>query len=136
MPGELPVVAQPEHLHDAQMLKSKLQNGAGARNTWVVVEDEKILPDPTTHEAIRSYHTYCERWAEELITSGREFVAAFQVQPILQGILKLPYDDRTKGITPKMRLRIGTRVLNFAGVWDEGGAHEKIVLWCVEPVES
>lgn len=118
------------------MLKSKLQNGAGARNTWVVVEYVTELADSTTGEISRQWNTYCERWAEELITSGREFVAAFQVQPILQGILKLPYDDRTKGITPKMRLTIGTRVLNFAGVWDEGGAHEKIVLWCVEPVES
>lgn len=123
-------------LHELTMLKSKVYNGAGSRSSIATIEYLTELADSTTGEIARQWNVFCERYAEEMITSGREFMAAFSVQPILQGILKLPYDERTKLITPKMRLRIDGRVLNFAGVWDEGGTHEKIVLWCIEEVES
>lgn len=114
------------------MLRGKLDNGAGKRNTRVTIEKASDKAANSSYEVTPTWTTLCERWAEMAITSGREFQAALQVVPQLMGIVKLPYDTRTKTITSRDRITIGDRTLNIAGIWNENETNEKIVVWCVE----
>ena len=114
------------------MLLSKLRNAAGRRRTWVTVEQASDDVANATGEVLPQWTTLCSRWAEAAFTSGREFQAAMQVVPMLNGILKLRYDSLTKTITSRDRIKIGERVLNLSAVFNENEANETIVLWCVE----
>ena len=83
-----------------------------------------------------SFNTLCRRFAELTVTNGREFQAALQTVPLLQAILKLPYDEKTETITARDRIKIGSRVLNIAAIWNEGENNERIVVWCVEEADA
>lgn len=115
------------------MLRSKVVgNAAGLFNKLVVVEKATNAAPNSTHEVVPEFKNTESRWAELVCTSAREFVSAMQVTPMLSEIVKLRYDTFTKKITAKDRLRIGERILNIAGVWNENETNEKIVIWCVE----
>lgn len=108
---------------------------AGQRRTRVVVQvavdaaanaSGEVVPDFTQVSYVR--------YAKEMLTSGREFQYAMQTVAMLQGILKLPYDSRTKDLTARDRVVIGDRILNFAAPpIDEEGKHQTITIWVVEP---
>lgn len=108
---------------------------AGQRRTRVVVQvavdaeanaSGEVTPDYTQISYVR--------YAKEMLTSGREFQSAMQTVAMLQGILKLPYDSRTKTLTARDRVVIGDRVLNFAAPpINEEGKNQTITIWVVEP---
>jgi SPP1 family predicted phage head-tail adaptor len=84
------------------------------------------------HEMAVSWLDSESRWAQIAPTSGREFQAAMQVIPIIQSIVRLRSDNLTRALTSKSRLKIGTRILNVAAIYDETNERREVVLWCVE----
>lgn len=114
-------------------LKSTLRTGAGRRRTLVTVEIATDAAPNDSNEVLPEYLTSFNRFAEEMITSGREFQQAMQVVEMLQGIVKLPYDSKTATITARDRVKIGGRVLNLASPpINEGGRNEIMILWVTE----
>lgn len=112
------------------------QWSAGRRRTRVVVE---VATDAAANDAGEVHPEYLPensfiRYAEEMLTSGREFVQAMQVIALLQGVIKLPYDSATAAITARDRVKIGSRVLNLAAPpINDGGQNRTMILWVVEP---
>lgn len=116
------------------MLKQSMPNSAGRRRTLVKVEIASDAAPNASNEVVPEYLTSFERFAEELLTSGREFQNAMQTVAMLQGILRLPYDSKTAAITSRDRVVIENRILNIAAPpMNEGGANERITLLIVEP---
>jgi SPP1 family predicted phage head-tail adaptor len=114
-------------------LKKSFRNGAGRRQTLVTVEVATSAAANGSYEVVPQYVTTFTRFAEEMITSGREFQQAMQTVASLQGILKLPYDAKTAAITARDRVTIGSRILELATTpINEGGRNELMVLWVVE----
>lgn len=114
-------------------LRKTFRNGAGRRQTLVTVEVATTALANDSYERVPEYKTTFTRFAEEMITSGREFQQAMQTIASLSGILKLPYDERTAAITARDRVTIGSRVLDLATTpINEGGRNETMVLWVVE----
>jgi head-tail adaptor len=116
------------------MLRSRIQNNAGRRTTEVVIEEATDGTANAAGEVLPEWSTYCERFAKKAHESGREFQAAMTTQAILVAVYELPYDEKTKAITPRMRMKIGTRVFGITSVSDLDDAHEKIILGLIEPV--
>lgn len=116
--------------------KSKIGNAAGQRNTFVVVEQATNAAPNDHYEVLPDFSFLCDRFAEAVPTTGREFQAAMATQPLLNSILKLPYDSITATITPRDRVKIGERILNIASVFNEGENNEKIVVWTMEKVAT
>ena len=114
------------------MLKrSPLGAAAGARNNEVTIQIATDGEPNSMGEVKPVYLTSYPRWVEEAVTSGREFVAAMSVQPMLNAIVKLPYDDRTKFIKPTDRLCDHGKIFNISEVKNENNANEKMALWCI-----
>lgn len=117
------------------MLKtSPLYNGAGKRNTYVVIQQAADGTADTTGQVLPVFTTICSRWAAMKPTTGREFQAAMTAQPLLNAILELPYDNVTSTITPRDRVTLNGRHLNIAAVFNESENNEKIILWIIEEV--
>ncbi len=114
------------------MLTKSLKNGAGKRTVYLTVEQATDAEPNAAGEVLPEFNRLCERWAEVAVSNGREFIAAMQTVPMLQALLKLPYDSKTALITTRDRIKIGSRTLNLASIFNENEANEKIVLWCVE----
>lgn len=86
------------------------------------------------HEVELTWGEYAKRWARLAPTSGIEFQAAMQQIPMLQVLMRMRSDNATRAITPRMRIVVGTRVLNIAAVFDESNERREIVVMCVEVV--
>ncbi len=115
-------------------LKPTLRTGAGRRRTAVFIETATDAAPNASNEVVPQYLTGFTRYVEQMITSGREFQQAMQTVGILQGILKLVYDQKTAAITARDRVTIGSRVLNIAAPpINDGGRNEQIILWVIEP---
>lgn len=116
--------------------KSGLNNGAGQRNTLVVVQRATSAEPNDANEVLPEWSFLCDRFAKSLPTGGREFQLAMTTQPLLNGIYELPYDEATSTITPRDRIKVGDRIVNIASVFNEAEANEKIILWTMEPVAT
>lgn len=113
------------------VLKMSMSNAAGLRRRAVTIQIATDGPANSMGEVIPVYLTSYTRFASASLTSGREFIAAMSVQPMLNAIIKLPYDSKTAKISPRDRIVDGDKVYNISEVSNEGLANEKIVLWCV-----
>ena len=114
-------------------MRKTFRNGAGRRQTLVTCQVATSAAANASHERVPEYLTTFTRFAEEMITSGREFQQAMQTVASLQGILKLPYDTKTAALTARDRVTIGSRILELATTpINEGGRNELMVLWVIE----
>lgn len=114
------------------MYNLKLKQAAGRRDAFVTIETASDGTATDTGEVVPEWSILCSRWAEIAVSSGREFQQAMQTVPQLTAIVKLPYDSKTATITQRDRIRLKTRTINIAAVWNEKEANQQIVLWCVE----
>ncbi|NBW09970.1 MAG: hypothetical protein EBR82_18285 [Caulobacteraceae bacterium] len=115
------------------MLKSSLQNAAGNRNNYVTVERASNGAPNGSYEVPPVFTQVYQGFSETVYTSGREFMMAMQVQPMLNAIMKLPYDENSAQITARDRINDGGVTMNIDAVFNEGTNNEKIVLWLVQP---
>lgn len=115
------------------MLRSKFQNAAGNRNKLITIQKATNSVSNDANEVLPVFTQTFEPYYAELVTSNaREFLAAMQAVPMLQGIAKVVYDSNTVNISARDRIVIGGRTLNIAGVFNENETNEKIVIWYVE----
>jgi SPP1 family predicted phage head-tail adaptor len=85
------------------------------------------------NEPIATWATFAQRYAELLPQSGREFIAARQVVPELQHLVNLRW---MAGVTPKMRVQLGSRVFDILAVLDLEGRNRELQLACRELVPT
>lgn len=68
-------------------------------------------------------------WGEIVPVSGREMIAANAMQESKTHAITIRY---IAGITPKMRIKYGTRLFDIQSVLDENERHRTLNLSCVE----
>ncbi len=105
---------------------------AGQLRTRVTIEQVTETRD-TFGDPVPSWGTFAARYADVLPQSGREFIAARQRWPELSHLVRL---RAVAGITPKMRARIGARVLDILAVLDQESRGREVVLACRELVAT
>lgn len=108
-----------------------LNLGAGKYATKVTIEQ----PSTTVggyNDPQYSWTTYASRWAQVETNSGRELQRAQQTMPETTAVIRMRSDSTTRAITPRMRCKIGNRVLNIAVANDEGEMRQEVVLWVTE----
>jgi SPP1 family predicted phage head-tail adaptor len=110
-----------------------LNIGAGKYRTRVVIEQPTNVVGDYNDPQL-SWATYITRWSELDTGSGREFVRAQQVIPELTAVVRMRSDTGTRAITPRMRIRYGSRYLQIAGVSDDGELRQEVVIWTTEVV--
>lgn len=98
----------------------------------MVIEENVNQPANSIHEVVPEWRPFCTRWAGAANQFGREYQAAMSTQGVVSAVFEIPYDSETVQITPKHRVRIGTRILNITSAFDFDERHEKIVLGCSE----
>ena len=85
-------------------------------------------------QPIETWSTYAIRYADVMPTSGREYVTAQQRFAEEITLLRIRYDSTTKNITPKMRVKYGTRTLNIESAINEQELNKHIQILCREAV--
>ena len=115
-----------------------LFNASGARRTELCIEHVRDAEALDSGEVLPEFdRVFCRRIGGKVYELGREYQAAMTTQAILVSVYEIPYDEKTKDITPRMRVRIdGCRYLNIASVVDYEDRHEKIILGLTESVET
>lgn len=83
------------------------------------------------NEPIVSWSTFAQRYAELLPQTGREFIAARQIVPELQHLIRLRW---LAGVTPKMRVTMDGRVFDILAGIDLDGRNTELHLACRELV--
>lgn len=110
-----------------------LKIGAGKYRTRVVVEQPTNVVGDYNDPQV-TWATYIARWSELDTGSGREFVRAQQVIPELTAVVRMRSDTETRAITPRMRIKYGSRYLNIAAAYEESEMRQEVVLWATEVV--
>lgn len=84
-------------------------------------------------ETVDSWATFAVRWAgvEPVDTSGRQYGQAAAIQADVTHRVEMRY---LAGVTPKHRIKIGTRVLEIASVANVEERERMTVLMCKEVV--
>lgn len=83
------------------------------------------------HQARRTPLDLAEVWASVEPLSGREYFLARQVNAEATVRVRIRY---RAGITPRMRVKYGSRSLEIVSVIDPGERHEELHLMCKELV--
>lgn len=84
-------------------------------------------------ELVTTWTTYKNVWAEILPLVGREFWASKQVNSETTGKLRIRY---IAGVTPKMRIKFGSRILNITGIVNTEEKNKEIVIYYSENTEG
>jgi SPP1 family predicted phage head-tail adaptor len=85
---------------------------AGALRHKVIIE-QPVETVNSLSEVITSWTTFTTVWAEILPLSGKEYWSSKQVNSEVTGKIRIRYKS---GITPKMRVKYGTRIFNIEAV--------------------
>ena len=101
---------------------------AGDLRTRGIIESPIDTPNDTG-EPVRTWATFANAWAEVKPLAGREQFLAQQDASLVQYRVRLRY---RAGITPAMRFRAGSRILDIEAVLDPGEQHIETVLHCLE----
>jgi SPP1 family predicted phage head-tail adaptor len=105
---------------------------AGGLRHRIVIQ-EATETQNSFNEAVPVWSTFAERYASLVPQSGREFIAASQIVPELQALITLRW---VNGVTPKMRVQMGTRVFDILAVLDLEGRNREMQLACRELVTT
>ena len=104
----------------------------------ITIENIKDNPETDAHGEVdltldRNWTTYATRFANIQTKGGREFWKVDKVDADVNFLFRVPFDKRTVGITSEMRIRLGTRIINIAAVYDVDEMHDVIEMQCKEP---
>jgi SPP1 family predicted phage head-tail adaptor len=110
--------------------RSKIANASGPRNTPVNLQRASNGTASSTGEVLPVWSQLGGVYFAEIITTGgREFTAAMQVVPLLNAIVKLPYDSVTSTLTQRDRIAFDGKSYNIDAIFNENTNNEKIVCW-------
>ena len=82
-------------------------------------------------ELISTWTTFATVWAEITPLTGREYWSARQINAETTGKIRTRY---ISGLTPKMRVKFGTRIFNITGLSNIEERNEEIVIYYSEVV--
>lgn len=105
---------------------------AGKLRTRVEIQNRTTARDGYG-DALETWGTAATVWAEVVPLSGRELWAAQQAQADVTTRVRIRYRSDVT-VTPRTRLRIGTRILNVQAAVDVDGRNRLLELLCVEEV--
>ncbi len=71
-----------------------------------------------------SWEDYCSPWAEILTRGGAERFASDMIQAGQTHRLYVRWNSLTKSITPRMRVKYGTRIMGILAAEDEDQRHQ------------
>jgi len=80
-------------------------------------------------QQLTSWTDFATVWGEVVPSSGRENISAEALQSSETHIVTIRYRS---GVTPKMRIMYGSRILDIQSVLDENERHRTMNLSCVE----
>lgn len=89
---------------------------------------------PTTTgkgEHVQSWTTVTSRWASIAPASGQRFVASEQIRDQVSHKIVIRY---YAGLTPRHRIKFGSRIFNILSVLDEGELHVRQTILATELV--
>jgi SPP1 family predicted phage head-tail adaptor len=101
---------------------------AGDLRTRGIIESPVDTPNDTG-EPVRTWATFANAWAEVKPLSGREQFLAQQDASLVQYRVRLRY---RAGITPAMRFRVETQILDIEAVLQPDGQRIETQLLCLE----
>lgn len=104
---------------------------AGRRNRQITIEQVAEGTTDSYGAPTLTWSTYATRFAAVMPESGREFQAAKAVRADMTHLIEMPY---CSGVTPKMRIMLGTRYLQIVSVANLEEANVTHRLACVERV--
>lgn len=86
-------------------------------------------------QLVPSWATYCQRYAKVEGISGKEEFQDKQSKATLTHLVRVRFDSETRGIAPKMRIQLGSRLLYIHTVNDEDERHVDVIMECEERVQ-
>lgn len=105
---------------------------AGKLRTLLTIEKRGDTPDGMGGVTI-AWTTQTTVYGRQLINSrdwtARAAVAANQTESVQRSRWETRF---VTGITPAMRVKIGTRVFEIEAVYDPSGKHERLEMVCIE----
>lgn len=102
---------------------------ATGRLTQQIAIEEPTATQDAYGAVTHSWAKKCYCWAAIETPSGREAILSGQPQGVLSHVVRIRYKS---DITPKMRVKWGTRVLNIGSAIDPNQRHEELQLVCTE----
>ncbi len=97
---------------------------AGALRHKVIIEKPTEVTN-SIGEIITTWSTFATVWAEILPLSGKEYWSSKQVNSEVTGKIRIRYKS---GITPKMRVKYGTRIFNIEAIMNYLEKNIEIIL--------
>lgn len=105
---------------------------SGKLRTRVEVQNRTTARDGYG-DALETWGTAATVWAEVVPLSGRELWAAQQAQADVTTRVRIRYRSDVT-VSPRTRIKIGTRILNVQAAIDIDGRKRLLDLLCVEEV--
>lgn len=102
---------------------------AAELNKRVTIQQTTVTQDSDSGEETDSWGTFATRWAKVEPLTGKERWAAQQVNPEVTSRVTIRY---TSGVTAKMRVLYGSRVLQIDAVLNPLERNEAMELLCTE----
>lgn len=118
----------------AQM-QSHQRRRAGLKNQRVTIQTRNETSRDAMGGISPTWEDTYREWAYVRPARGREFEAAASTQGQILWLVTLNYDNRTKSLSPKNRLRWDNNAdttLEILRAWDVDGLRKEIELECVE----
>ncbi len=114
-----------------------MATGAGEYRHPVTIERESLVTEDDNfgHVALDldlNWAEFLNTWARVMVSGGREFLRAQQMNAEVSSVLRIRYSRRAIQITSEMRVRHAGRKLNILSVFDVGDMGIEIELGCRE----
>lgn len=102
---------------------------AGKLRHRVTLQRRVVTRHPNSAEMYEEWQNLDSVWAEVVPLSGREFTQSMQPQADITHTVVIRYYD---GLTPRDRVRFGSRVLEIDSVVNRDERNEMLTLQCIE----
>lgn len=107
---------------------------AGKRRRRVTIQKDAGTTRDGGGQLVPNWTALGKRWASVEPLTGMERWSERQIQPELTHKVGFEWDELTSTITPKMRIKDGTRYLHILSAHDPEERHKRVECLCKEAV--
>ena len=101
---------------------------AGKLRTLITIEQRTNSPDGMGG-VTTSWTEFCKSWGRQIIRRADANTIADQIESVQYSRWEIRYID---GISPKMRIVVGSRVMEINAVYDPSQKRERLEIVCTE----
>lgn len=101
---------------------------AGKLRTLITIEQRTNSPDGMGG-VTTSWTEFCKSWGRQIIKRADANTIADQIESVQYSRWEVRYID---GISPKMRIVVGSRVMEINAVYDPSQKRERLEIVCTE----